>query len=101
MTFKRIAFTTALLITSFASNAEMTMSIDDFGNGVLVAVKQNGERIEGALVTSNIRGQQTSTTDERGRAHFYRGSIPRVYKFEATAPNGETYAMSKFISREK
>ncbi|WP_215402791.1 hypothetical protein [Vibrio gigantis] len=97
----KIALSAALLITSFSSHAELKMSINQQANGVQVTVYQDGKRVSNAVVTTNIRGQQTKTTDESGRAHFYRGSIPRIYGFEATAPDGESVKQTQFIGRDK
>lgn len=97
----KIALSAALLATSFASHAELKMSISEQTNGVVVTVYQDGERVPNAQVTTNIRGQQVTETSERGQAFFYKGNIPRVYRFEATTPQGESVQQSRFIGRDK
>ena len=44
----KIALSAALLVTSFASHAELKMSINEQTNGVVVTVYQDGERVPNA-----------------------------------------------------
>ncbi|CAK3782346.1 hypothetical protein BCV39_00440 [Vibrio sp. 10N.286.55.E10] len=100
MKFK-FALSTALFAASFASHAELKMSIFEQHNGVVVTAYQDGKRLANAQVTTNIRGQQVQETTENGRAFFYKGNIPRVYQFKVTNPDGESIQQSRFIGRDK
>ncbi|MFZ3406191.1 hypothetical protein [Vibrio chagasii] len=100
MKFK-LTLSAILLTTSFASHAELKMSINEQTNGVLVTVYQDGERLSNAKVTTNIHGQQVKETSDKGQVFFYKGEFPRVYKFKVTTPQGESVQQSRFIGRDK
>lgn len=91
----------ALLLTSFTAAAELKMSVNQQSNGVLVTVTQNGKSVANAKVSSNIRGQQTEVTSDKGQAFFHKGNIARVYKFEAVTPEGNSVKASRFIGRDR
>ena len=90
-----------LLATSFASQAELKMSLNEQFNGVMVTVYEDGKPLPNAQVTTNILGQQVKETTDRGQAFFYTRNLPKMYRFYATTPQGETINQSRFIGRDK
>ncbi|MEZ8825165.1 hypothetical protein AB4259_01865 [Vibrio amylolyticus] len=88
-----------LASTSFAANAELTMSFTDFYNKVKVVVKEDGVPVSNAQLTSTMQGQTHTATNENGVAYFYKRNTQGLQRFTATTEGGEATKVSKFIDR--